>query len=347
MFAAEAVGQSPTVANLQSAHSPRESQQLQRFEKIHPAMGVKFKIVFYAKSGHDAKLTFDLCTDRITKLDRIFSDYKSESEIRKLCRTGPHEDWVHVSPQLWELMIASRYFHKKTNGAFDVTIGPVSKLWRQSRKKKKLPREADLAAALKSVGMSRVQIGKNQTIKLKAADMRIDFGGIAKGFAADQLMSILRARGIRSAMIDASGDILVSQPPPGKVGWKVEVAGTNPKNKRPRHLLLKNQSVATSGDMFQFIEIDNVRYSHIVNPKSGIGIRRSQSVTIVAADGMTADALASALNVTFGEDGLDLLKEFDGVEALVVTMGQKGKTKIEKTKNFPKLIEDAGAMVGD
>ncbi len=309
-------------------------QDLQRFEYVHPAMGVKFKIVLYAPGKKLAEKAIKKSVAQIERLDLLLSDYKSSSEIRKLCASAPHTQWQQVSADLFRILKISRKVNKDTQGAFDVTIGNVSRLWRQARKKKKMPQQQKLASALDTVGMENIQFGENSKIKLLKKGIRIDFGAIAKGYAADRVIEILKEFGIQSALIDASGDIVVSDAPPGRAGWNIEVFGIE---KGKRHFVqLKNQAIATSGDLYQYFELNGKRYSHIVNPRTGIGVAGPMSVTVIARNGSTADAMASAVSVRFGTDEFKVLEKQTGVHSCVVQF-KSGRPEVKKTKDFPKL----------
>ena len=173
-----------------------------------------------------------------------------------------------------------------------------------------------------------------------AKNMHIDLGGIAKGYIADAALKKLRALNINSALIDAGGDIVVTDAPPGKDAWRIAVAdlhsGRIPQ-KSPRVLHLKNQAAATSGDVYQFVEIDGQRYSHIIHPKTGLGLKHRSSVTVIASSGMAADAMASAVSVMGSQRGLRLVEETNNTEAFVVEIHGKETVRAESS-GFSKLV---------
>jgi FAD:protein FMN transferase len=168
---------------------------------------------------------------------------------------------------------------------------------------------------------------EKKTVELLVAGMRLDLGGIAAGFAADEAMAVLARQGVTRAMIDASGDIVVGDPPPNEEGWKIGIAPLTDATGPPtRFLLLKNASVTTSGDAFQYVEIGGKRYSHIVDPQTGLGLTEPSSVTVVARDGTTADSLATAVSVLGPLRGLELIERNEGAAALIV---RKAEEKLE------------------
>jgi len=278
-----------------------QGESLQRHEFRARHMGVEWKIALYAPRKAAANDAAKAAFDRIAQLNAILSDYEPESELMRLCRNSRPGKPVQVSRELCEVLSRSQKVAKETKGAFDVTVGHVTRLWRNARRRKRFPKPADIRAALKKTGYRFVQLDpKNRTVELQKPGMRLDLGGIAKGYAADEALKVLRKHGITRAMIDGGGDIVVGDPPPGKTGWTIAVASLRngkPDSKKTRLLTLKNAAVATSGDAFQFIEFNGKRYSHIVNPATGIGLTSRSSVTVIAPTGWQADAYASAVSV--------------------------------------------------
>ena len=195
-----------------------------------------------------------------------------------------------------------------------------------------------LALALKLVGFESLRLDANDsTAELMKAGMLVDLGGIAKGYAADQAIAVLKAQGIVSALVGGAGDIAVSAPPPGRQGWVIEVEALDPQHQtEKRFFLLHDGAVSTSGDSEQHLEAGGVRYSHIVNPKTGMGLTGRSSVTIVAKDGTTSDSLATAVSVLGPKQGLGLVKCYPCTGALFVyETGQR--IRVDKLR-FPRLI---------
>ena len=292
---------------------------LSRYEMTLPAMGVQFRLVIYTDDDNLAQRASVACRELLEKLEQASSDYRADSEIRRLCGSAPHPEPVKVSPELCELFELSRRVSNRSQGAFDVTVGPIVQLWRVARKARKLPADENLRAALALCGGDKVAVNPDAgTVALSNRDMRIDFGGIGKGFAADKLLSLLSGLGIQSALVDASGDIAVSQAPPGRDAWRVEVARLDDESQR-QTLNLVNAAVATSGDAFQVLELDGKRYSHIVDPRTGQAVEGRRSVTVIAPTAAEADAFASAINVAGFSEALSWREtgiEFQSLELL-------------------------------
>lgn len=320
------------------AGSADGARSVDRFEFERIEMGVNFRIVLYACNSEVANNAAAAAFARIHELNDVFSDYDADSELRQLCeRSGPGRP-VGISDDLLPVMISSQSLSRESNGAFDITVGPLTKLWRRARRQSKLPDAQSLKSALSLVGSELIRLdAKNRTVELLRHGMRLDLGGIAKGRAADAALATLRMHGIRSALVDASGDLAAGDPPPGTHGWVIDVAALDPEHSRPAtRIRLANYAVATSGDAFQSVEIAGQRYSHIVDPKTGLGLSHRASVTVIAPTCMAADGLASALSVLDTEAGHALLsKRGDGrFASLRVTAADTGAPRLVRSRCF-------------
>ena len=277
------------------------------------------------------------------------SDYDAASELNRLAAQSPTKTPVEVSEDLFRVLRRSEEISKASEGAFDITVGPLTKLWRRARRQKELPPADLFAAAREAVGWKSVRLGESRRVELLLPGMRLDLGGIAKGDAADQALAMLRRRGFSRATVNASGNIAIGEPPPGESGWKIamlpnEAPGKNegkidPQTKPPvaRFFLLKNCGIATSGDAFQYVEIEGKRYSHILDPKTGLGLSTSASATILAPDAITADALATAACVLGPERGIALLEAFPGTsgEISITTSGELKTARTPRWNEIP------------
>jgi thiamine biosynthesis lipoprotein len=167
--------------------------------------------------------------------------------------------------------------------------------------------------------------------------MRLDFGGIAKGYAADEALRVLKSRGIRMALVDGGGDISIGSSPPGQPGWRIELKNGLEDASESVSLVLHDRGVATSGDAFQFLESGGTRYSHIVDPANGVALKNSPGVTVVARDAMTADALATALSVTPFDQSMSIVELVEGASVAIVTRGSEG-AEWQVSPGFPPLV---------
>ncbi|MEO6035334.1 MAG: FAD:protein FMN transferase [Verrucomicrobiota bacterium] len=291
-----------------------------RYEFSRPEMGVPFRLVFYASSETDADTAATAAFERIARLNDILSDYDPDSELSKLSRSSGSGQKIKLSDELWLVLRRAQKLSEASDGAFDVTVGPYVNLWRKARREKKLPGANQLAEAGKSVGHKFLRLdAKTHSAELLVPNMRLDLGSIAKGFAVDEGLRILRDQGIKSALIAGAGDLAVSEPPPGKNGWRIEVAPLDTADApEKKFVLLKNGALGTSGDLFQRLEIDGKRYSHIVDPHTGIGLTDHSLVNAIAKDCITANTLATTASVLGPQKGLALARKIPQAEIRIL-----------------------------
>jgi thiamine biosynthesis lipoprotein len=311
---------------------------LTRFTYTEPHMGTQFKIIVYAPDKSAADGAAKAAFARVAELDGIMSDYRPTSELMQLCKKAGGQP-VHVSDDLFTVLARAQEVSKRSDGAFDVTVGPVVRLWRRARRTHKLPDADDLAKARSLVGYEKMRLDpRAQTVQLMKPGMQLDLGGIGKGYAADAALAVLRKHGLTRALVAASGDIAVSGPPPAAEGWRIGIAPlADPDSKPSRYLLLRDAGVSTSGDAEQYVEIGGKRYSHIVDPKTGIGLVGRMSVTVVARNDTTADSLTKVVAVLEPERGLRIIDETDGAAAFFVRQTEKGEESLT-SKRFPQLL---------
>lgn len=272
--------------------------QLERYQYNQLHLGVQVRIVLYAPSELTAKTAAREVFKRIAVLEDIFSHYRPKSELSRLL-TGGVRTPIAVSTELFTVLQSAEVLSRETGGAFDITVGPLVDLWRISRTTKALPDEEALSDAFQQVGWEKIQLdAAGQTVRLESPGMKLDMGGIAKGYILDEAIKVLDAAGIQRALIEAGGDIVVSAPPPERDGWRVEISDADTTSAIGRQAMqLKHAALATSGDTEQFIEIEGQRYSHVVNPSTGLGLQTRKMATVIATDGLTADSYATALTV--------------------------------------------------
>jgi thiamine biosynthesis lipoprotein len=211
-----------------------------------------------------------------------------------------------------------------TAGAFDITSGNLTKLWRRAKRLQKLPPADRLQQALAATDWQAVQLdAKAKTITLTKTGMLLDLGGIAKGYAADEGLRILREHHIARALVMAGGDIAIGNPPPGQDAWEIKLRTfTKPApnaEEAMETVRLKNCAVSTSGDLYQFIEIDGLRYSHIISPQTGLGLTERVACSVIAPDCTTSDAMATAMCVLGREKGMAAAAKLPGVSVKFAT----------------------------
>jgi thiamine biosynthesis lipoprotein len=303
-------------------------------------MGTTFRVVLYAADAATAKKAAEAAFARVAELDDRMSDYKQTSELMRLCKHFAKEvgEPVKVSDDLFAVLRKAEELSKKSDGAFDVTVGPVVQLWRHARRTQELPDPKEFAAARALVGYQKVKLDPaKKTVLLTTPGMQLDLGGIAKGYAADQALKLLREKfGIKSALVAASGDIACGDPPPGRAAWGVDIAPIA-KSQKPRSLRLANAAVSTSGDLEQFVVINGVRYSHVLDPHTGLGLTGRRSVTVITPNGTTADSMTKAVSVLPPEQALKLVEDTPGAACYIVVLDKNEKPVVTASRRFPKF----------
>ncbi|MCF0063596.1 FAD:protein FMN transferase [Dyadobacter chenwenxiniae] len=269
--------------------------QESRYSFEQGMMGSPFKLVFYAKNDSVANIAAQSAFKRIEKLNELLSDYRDGSEINMLSAQSGSGKWVPVSDDLFNILAISQDISVKTDGAFDATLGPVVQMWRHATRKGIFPKESEIKEAMAKTGYTKMKLDpKSKKVFLSQKGMRLDIGGLGKGFAAEEAVKVLQTFGIKSIMMDAGGKIVLTSPPPGTEGWNITISNGSDSLKT---MALSNVALATSGPTYRFMEYNGTRYSHIVDPKTGIGLLFHVRTTVISLDGTVADALATAFSV--------------------------------------------------
>jgi len=288
----------------------------ERFRFERPLMGTRFTVVCYANDREAASKAADLAFGEAERINRAASDYRTDAEL-VLLPSHSIGAAVPVSPTLFALLEHSRHIAELSGGAFDPTLGPLTKLWRETRDSGCLPGAEKLDAARAACGWRHFSVDhRSRGIMFHREPMAFDLGGVAKGYAADLMLDSLKAAGISRVMIAAGGDIRVGDPPPGRDGWRVAIQTFDPA--RPDEVLtLANAAVSTSGDLHQSVEIHGVRYSHILDPVTGLGLTRRIAASVIADEAKLSDPLATAACV-LGPDRIDALRKLPGVREVKI-----------------------------
>jgi thiamine biosynthesis lipoprotein len=322
------------------SNTGRAASPQQRFEFSQAQMGLDFRITIFAANESMATTAVSAAYRRIAELNSILSDYDSDSEISRLSLTSGSDRWIPVGEDLWTILNAAQKLAKESDGAFDLTIGPSVNLWRRARRQKKMPDEYLLQLMKDRVGYHFLQLDSSaHAARLTKPDMRLDAGGIAKGYAMDEAMNVLNTHRMTCAMIQGGGDMVLGEPPPGKTGWLIQLTESN-----SPALLLSNCALATSGDLYQNLEIGGVRYSHIVDPRTGIGLTNRCLVHVIAPNGITADSFSTTLNILGPEEALELLRRHPDVQARIANEQDGERTTVETTEFADSVYEQPASQ---
>ena len=273
------------------------AQDIARFGFTKYLMGTEVKIVLYAADSTEAAGAAGQAFDYINELNEQLSDYLIDSEVSRLSKTRGQP--VAVGENLWNVLITGQKIAHASEGSFDVTVGPLTLLWRKAIRRATLPEANEITNALAAVGYRFLELDANsRTVQLNGENMRLDLGGIAKGYAADEALKTLIQLDFASAAVDIGGDIALGNAPPGSDGWSVEVFDLNTVSElETEKLTLENCGIAVSGDTYRYLEYDGIKYAHIINPLTGHGVVHERRVAVIAPSAMIADAWASAYSV--------------------------------------------------
>jgi thiamine biosynthesis lipoprotein len=290
-----------------------------RFDFESVQMATKFRLSLHAETRQAAERAADEAFARVAALTAVFSDYEPQSELSRLC-AAPHGVPFASSHDLQALVSRAQEISRLTDGAFDITCGHVSRLWRSMRTRKRVPPPERVAEARARMDWRAVAIDPaNKTITLKNPGMLLDMGGIAKGYAADAVLRLLREKhGITRALVIAGGDIAAGDAPPDEAeGWEVKLrtfaAPIGGGAETLESIRLKNAAVSTSGDLYRSAAADGKSYAHIISPQTGLGLTNLTPCSVIAPDATTSDALATALCVLGREKGNPIAARFPGV----------------------------------
>jgi thiamine biosynthesis lipoprotein len=301
-------------------------------------MGSSFNIIFYHTNSAEALSLSKECFLIVDSLNNIFSDYSAESEVGKLALQTNQTD-IKISDELFSMIVRSKDAWERSGKTFDITIGALTQLWRKAKKENRFPSEAEIKAAKELTGFKNLIINESsKTISFKKSGIRLDFGGIVPGYVAQRVIEFLKTKNINSALVDASGDIVMGDAPPGKDGWTIGVNLPESENELwDKKLELNNCAVSTSGDVYRYTIHNGIKYSHIIDPKRGYGVTSQRNVTVITKYGADADWLATACSILPIKKALKLAKK-EHAAILIATMNGE-KIITYKSKSFDKYFQ--------
>ncbi|MFP4056090.1 MAG: FAD:protein FMN transferase [Candidatus Brocadiia bacterium] len=329
---------------LAAARSGAGEADLVRLSRTRRPMGTYMAVTVYAPGREAGLRAIEAAFQRVEEVEAATSTWREDSDVSKLNRAAGSPPMA-VSEHLWVPLRRAVEIAEETRGAFDPTVGPVVALWRRSWRTGKRPGDEEIAAARALVDYRSVECAPDAPrVRLAKAGQRLELSGIGKGYAVAQAIEALQAHGIRAALVDAGGDIYGVGAPPGREGWLIGVRDPSRRGKiLPRPILLRDRAVATSGDYEQFGMVDGRRYSHILDPRTGRPVEDMTSVTVVAADPMTADAYATAASVMGVEQALAFAEKREEVEMLIMYR-RDGELATARSSGFERLqVDQAGS----
>lgn len=301
---------------------------LRRYEFSHPQMGTVFRLIFYAAHDSVASVASQAAFRRLDQLNAILSDYQPDSELSRLSASSGSGQAMKVSGDLWRVLVQSQQAARLSGGAFDITVGPLVAQWRRARRQYKLPAAEMLKKSRQAVGYRHILLyPKEKKALLMHPGMKLDMGGIGKGYAVDEALETLSQHGIKPALVDGGGNLAIGDAPPYKTGWRVAIGiGASGDTAQATYLTLAHAAVSTSGDAYQFVEINGKRYSHIVSPFTGYGLTSTRTVSVIAPNGLLADWLSTAICVMGEAKARKMLADVRQTSVWIWEPGEKLKT---------------------
>ena len=288
------------------------------FERAFYSMGSEMEIKLYCPQSAKCADAVNEVYGEVQRLDYIFSSFRADGVLAGVhlnAEKGP----VKVPREFIELTRRSLELSELTGGAFDITVGRIFELWKEAGETGNAPTKTEIEDARRCVGYKKVALfPKRGEISLNPACVRLDYGAIGKGYAVDRAVGILKKYGIRRGIINFGGNIYALGPPPGKDGWVVGIQDPFDSSKSMIEIVVREQGVATSGDYERFFEIGGKRYSHIIDPRTGVPSTGVKSSTVVSGDAATADALATAFSVLCESESMSALKRIKKLMPLSV-----------------------------
>lgn len=268
------------------------AQELLRLEASQDAMGTTFTVALYGEDRERMEAAVEQAFAELRRLDRMLSNYRPSSEWSKVNREAAERP-VYVSRELFDLLSACIRYSEASQGAFDITVGPLMKVWGFYRGTGRLPSPEEVKAALAKVGYRNILLDpQNQTVRFAQAGVEIDPGGIGKGYAVDRMVAIVKEHGIRSALVSASGSSIygLGAPPGEPRGWEVRIRHPRDETQTVETLFLKDQSLSTSGNYEKFFVAEGKTYSHIMDPRTGYPAQGLLSVSVLAPRTLDSEA---------------------------------------------------------
>jgi thiamine biosynthesis lipoprotein len=278
-------------------------------------MGTRAWVTIYGLSEREAKPLADEALRELHRIENIMSTWNESSELSMVNRSADGS-MRPVSRELFTVVDSALYFSGVTYGAFDITARPLVKLWGFQGGEARLPTESEIDSALALVGYNRIGVDREAPGIALPRGMELDLAGIAKGYAVDRCVALLVERGVTSAMVNLGGNIYALGTPPGKRGWAIGLRDPLGSAGTVGALLLKDEAVATSGNYENFVEIDGVRYGHIIDPSTGRTVDHMLSVTVVAPTALASDALSTGLFVSGAARGSEIVERLAGARAI-------------------------------
>src|SRR5215475_2563260 len=336
---------SSVIGEAQTGQFALRPAKTRRFEDSRVSMGCVYMIVVYGRKIAPLREAAAAALDEVDRIDRLMSNYKNDSELSRVNREAA-ERAIKVDPELFEFIAECLRYSRESDGAFDITVGPLMKAWGFFRGEGRAPDEAELAEARNRVGYQHVILNqKDGTIFFDKMGVELDLGGIAKGYAVDRAVAVLRQCGVTSALLSAGGSTTYALgAPPGKPAWEIEVQDPVERDKIATRVRLKDRALSVSGSQEKFFELNGERYSHVMDPKTGRPVQGVLSVAVITDDGTSGDALDNVFYVLGAERGRTWLSKFPASEVIFFLPDSRKKWKMVRVHSLSRSTPNSRSL---
>ena len=290
----------------------------EKYTRTLKLMGCRFDITVIASNEAEGNTYIDIAAKEISRVENLISEWDSTTQISEVNRYAGVKP-VKVDKEVFDLIVRSIKISELTDGAFDVTWAAMNHIWKFDGSMKRLPTQDEIATAIAKIGYKNILLNeKDLTVYLKLKGMRLGFGGIGKGYSADKSAALLKSMGVAGGLISASGDITAWGKQPDGRPWMIGITNPFNKDKIFAWFPFEGNSIGTSGDYENFVEFNGVRYTHIIDPRTGWPVHGIASVTIFGPNAELSTALTKAIFVMGKDIGINVIKQLKGIEYVVV-----------------------------
>ena len=325
-------GEVPVTGSIQTDKNVKS--ELTAFDYSFPALGTTVQLTVYTNSQEIAESAFGEAEQLTGELAGILSDYDPDSETRRLSDRSALQP-VQVSDVLWQVLKAADHWNQRSDGAFDCSLGALTSAWRKHRRANRIPSPELIRSAKRDTGWQQIELNHHHhTVVMKSPRVRLDFGAIGKGFIVDRIFQLFQKQGLKSCLINISGNMRLGDAPPGREHWKIAISPIEPHGQPIRCIGLFDKAIATSGDLWQYSWVDNQKLSHILDPATGYGVPGPLAVTVICPNAIDADALATIGCVQPWTKFSELIESVPGAMALRAST-TSDSLRIQETDNFP------------
>ncbi len=312
----------------------QEIDSLVKYKHQLLLMGSQFEITALSENENQANTAIDSAIEEIKRIEKLISSWDANSQTSAINNSAGIKP-VKVDRELYDLIYRSKKISKLTNGIFDISFASIDKIWKFDGSMTKMPLPDEIANSVKLINYQNIILDSGlKTVFLKDKNMKIGFGAIGKGYAANKAKKLMQSMRIENGVVNAGGDLISWGNQKDGQEWSIAITDPQNKTKPIGWLNISNQAVVTSGNYEKYFEFDGIRYSHIINPKTGMPATGIKSVTVICGDAEVADALATSVFILGEKEGIDTINKLKGIECFVITDNDELKTSQNLKLNY-------------